>query len=212
MRSVLVANLKGGCGKTTIATNLAVAFAAGGRAIALADADRQRSSLAWCELRPGHVPPVRALNWIKQQSEVPAGIDRLVIDAPAAMTAGEAEELVRLADVVLVPVLPSVFDEMATRRFVARIEEIKAIRKQRKGLLLVANRVRLNTRAAERLEGFMRDLGHEPAGRIIERALYGELASQGLSLFDINTRAAYETAVHWLPLLERIEAALREPG
>ena len=90
-----------------------------------------------------------------------------------------------------------------------RIEEIKAIRKQRKGLALVANRVRANTRAADRLEDFLREIGHEAAGRIADRAIYGELAVQGLSLFDVNTRPAIETAVHWLPLLGFIEQTLR---
>ena len=209
MRTVLVANIKGGCGKTTLATNLAVAFAVAGRATALADADRQKSSLQWCQTRPEGVPAVMGLNWTKRQGEVPKGIDRLVIDAPAAMTPAQSEALIELADVVLVPVLPSVFDERATRRFLERIEEIKAIRKQRKGLALVANRVRAHTRSAERLDDFLREIGHEAAGRIADRAIYGELAVQGLSLFDVNTRPAIETAVHWLPLLGYIEDSLR---
>ena len=209
MRTVLVANIKGGCGKTTLATNLAVAFAVGGKAVALADADRQKSSLQWCALRPEGVPQVQALNWTKRIGEVPKGIDRVIIDAPAAMTPSQSEELIRQADAVLIPVLSSLFDEQATLRFLERIEEIKAIRKQRKGLALVANRIRVNSRATERLETFLREIGHEPAGRIADRAIYGELACQGLSLFDVNTRPAIETAVHWLPLLGFIEETLR---
>jgi len=209
MRTVLVANVKGGCGKTTLATNLAAAFAAGDKRVALADADRQRSSLEWLALRPDTAPEIAGLAWARRQEEPPKGTERLVIDAPAAMTGGEAEELVRLADVVLVPVLPSIYDEMATRRFVARIEEIKAVRKQRKNVALVANRVRTGSRAAERLEAFFRDMGHEPAGRIVERALYSELAARGLSLFDVDTRQAIELALPWLPLLAFLEGAMR---
>lgn len=209
MRTVLVANVKGGCGKTTIATNLAAAFAAAGRATALADADRQRSSLDWLARRPETAAPIAGLSWSKRRSDPPKGTQRLVIDAPAAIGGSQTEDLVRLADIVLVPVLPSVFDEMATRRFIERIEEIKAVRKQRKNLALVANRVRTGSRAAERLEAFFADLGHEPAGRIVERALYSELADRGLALFDVNTRQTYDLALPWLPLLEFLEGAMR---
>ncbi|MCW5738455.1 MAG: ParA family protein, partial [Enhydrobacter sp.] len=97
----------------------------------------------------------------------------------------------------------------ATSRFIDRVEEIKAVRRQRKNVALVANRMRTGSRAAERLEAFFRDLGHEPAGRIVERALYSELADRGLSLFDIDTRQAYELALPWLPLLEFLEKAMR---
>ena len=53
MIAVLVANTKGGCGKTTISTHIAAAFANSGRRTALADADRQHSSFQWARLRPG---------------------------------------------------------------------------------------------------------------------------------------------------------------
>ncbi len=212
LRTVLVTNIKGGCGKTTLATNLAIAFAAGGLKTVIADADKQRSSLTWCALRPKGAANVRGVNWAKGPSDLPKDTQRLVIDGPAAIGRGEAEDLIKKADIVMVPVLPSIFDEHATARFVERIEKVKAIRKNRKPLVMVANRVRLHTRATERLDTFLQELGHEPAAHILERAVYGELACQGLSLFDVNTRAAYDNALHWLPLLETIEDALREIG
>lgn len=70
MRAILVANVKGGCGKTTVATHLAAAFAAGGLNTVLADADRQRSSLLWCEMRPGHAAPIAPLDWRDRKSVV----------------------------------------------------------------------------------------------------------------------------------------------
>ncbi|MGH6905853.1 MAG: AAA family ATPase, partial [Geminicoccaceae bacterium] len=82
---VLVANTKGGCGKTTVSTHLAAAFAGAGQRTALADADRQRSSLEWTRLRPGTAPPIAGLDWSKDVAQPPKGLDRLVIDAPAAM-------------------------------------------------------------------------------------------------------------------------------
>jgi chromosome partitioning protein len=79
---VLVANTKGGCGKTTISTHLAAASAQNGQRTALADADRQRSSLAWTRLRPGTAAPIAGLDWSKATEAPPRGIERLVIDAP----------------------------------------------------------------------------------------------------------------------------------
>ncbi|MDW8370542.1 MAG: ParA family protein, partial [Geminicoccaceae bacterium] len=111
MIRILVTNLKGGCGKTTLATNLAGAFARGGLATTLADVDRQRSSLAWLALRAPGVPTVHGVDWRKEPGLVPPGTARLVIDAPAAIRVKEVEELLVSADLVVVPVLPSLFDE-----------------------------------------------------------------------------------------------------
>ena len=212
MRALLVANVKGGCGKTTLATHLAAAFAAGGLRTTLADADRQRSSLLWCKMRPERAARVAAADWTRRPEDIPAGTERLVIDGPAGLARGEREALVRHADLVVVPLLPSVFDEQATAGFVRRVERIKAVRRGRKPLAIVANRLRPHSRAALRLEAFMDELGYEPAGRIPERAIYGELACQGLALFDIATRQTSDNALHWLPLLEYIETTFRQAG
>lgn len=205
MIRILVTNLKGGCGKTTIATNLAGAFARGGLATTLADADRQRSSLAWSALRPTTAPPIAAVDWRKQPGEIPGDTARLVIDAPAALRVKEVEELLALADLVVVPVLPSVFDEGSTARFLDRLDELKPVRKGRKPVLVVANRLRPRSRAAARLEAFLDRLGHAPVARLADRSLYGELAVRGLSLFDAAPRAAAATFAEWQPFLRRIE-------
>jgi len=89
---ILVANRKGGCGKTTIATNLAAAFAAGGLTTALADVDRQRSGLDWLGLRPATAAPIARLDWHKEITEPPGEVQRLVIDAPAALRMSDVED------------------------------------------------------------------------------------------------------------------------
>src|SRR3712207_2178522 len=109
MLTVLVANIKGGCGKTTIATHLAAAFATGGQTTLLADVDRQRSSLGWIDRRPASAALLTGLDWTKDLPAPPKGSGRLVIDAPAALKTKQIEELVKLADVIVLPVLPSAF-------------------------------------------------------------------------------------------------------
>ena len=74
MISVLVVNTKGGCGKTTVATNLAGAFAVDGARTALADVDRQRSSLQWLDLRPANVARIEGLDWTKATGRPPKGL------------------------------------------------------------------------------------------------------------------------------------------
>ena len=101
MLRILVTNIKGGCGKTTLATNLAAAFAVGGLQTALAEVDRQRSSLGWLRLRREHHAPIQALDWRKAAGEVPDRTQRLVIDAPANMRMAHVEDLIREADLVL---------------------------------------------------------------------------------------------------------------
>lgn len=205
MIRVLVTNMKGGCGKTTLASNLAGAFARGGFATALADVDRQHSSLDWLELRPEDAPPIQPLDWRKAADGGLDGVARLVIDAPANLRMKEVEALIREADLIIVPVLPSLFDEGSTRRFLARLEELKPIRKGKKGVLVVANRLKPRTKAAQRLEAFLDSLNMRPAGRLSDRALYGEVAVQGLSVFDIKGRGAEEIHNEWRPLLRAVE-------
>ena len=205
MLRVLVTNIKGGCGKTTIATNLAAAFAVGGFATGLVEVDRQRSSLTWLKLRDGHGRPITGLDWRKEVVGPPPELRRLVIDAPANLRMRHVDELIGAADLVVVPVLASVFDEGSTERFLAKLEELKPIRKGRKSVALVANRLRSRSKATQRLETFLARLGQPIAARLSDRAVYGELAVQGLSIFDLDGALVRPVREEWRPLLNTIE-------
>lgn len=204
--TVLVANTKGGCGKTTTATHLASAFAHAGLATSLADADRQRSSLGWLATRPASVPPIVGLDWVKDAEKVPSGTERLVIDAPAALRFGRLEDLIASADVVVVPLQPSVFDERSTAKLVARVEALKPVRKGRKVMGLVANRLKPRSRAAARLEAFAEGLAQEVVARIPDRAVYAEVALDGLSVFDLGGARGGRLRADWLDVLRFCEA------
>lgn len=205
--SILVTNTKGGCGKTTIATNLAAAFANAGFATGLADVDRQKSSLGWLASRPATAVPITGLDWRKATTKLPGGLQRLVIDAPAGVRVAHVEDLLKSADLVIVPVLASVFDERSTTRFLAKLEAIKPIAKGKKSLLIVANRQRARQRAAQRLREALNELGIEPAAELGDRAVYTELAEAGLGLFDVAPSRAAAGRADWLPLLRAIEVA-----
>ena len=202
--SVLIGNIKGGCGKTTLAIHLAAAFATAGYATILADCDRQRSSLKWLARRPEDAPEIVGADWSKALTPLPENAERLVIDAPAAMRHRDAKELVGLADLVIVPVLPSLLDEDATAYFLRKLGEIKSVRKHRRALALVANRIRTGTKAAEELERYF--AGREPglSARLRDSQIYPALTRAGITVFESATARARGYAEEWRPILELV--------
>ncbi len=205
MITVLVANPKGGCGKTMIATHLAAACATGGFPTALADTDPQRSSLHWLDSRPADAAPITGIDWTDTMGDPAAGTARLVIDSPASLSMKALRALVRRADFIIVPVLPSAFDVRATADFLKEFRALKAIRRKGKPFAVVRNRVRRGSRSAARLDSFLGDTKTADAGMILDRALYNETAWLGLSIFDLRTRQAFELQRDWIPLVRHIE-------
>lgn len=211
-RVILVANVKGGCGKTTVATHLAAASAGAGRSTVLADLDRQRSSLQWIARRPPDAAPIVGVDWTRELGEAKPGTACIVLDAPAALKAKQVEDLVRLADVVVVPVLPGAFDEGATRRFLTRLDELKAIKKGRIPVAVVGNRVKARTRAAAGLDRFLDGVGHAVVARLRDSQLYADAAAQGLSVIDLAGARARDVKADWAPILAWLDATARGAG
>jgi len=206
MIAVLVANTKGGCGKTTISTHLAAAFATTGRRTALADADRQHSSFQWTRLRPGNAAAITPLDWVDRLTDPPKGTECLVIDAAAAMKTKHVFELVKLADVIVVPVLASAFDQSTTAAFLNKLNEFKSIRKNKKPVAVVRNRVRPRTHAAARLARFLHEIEHQDLGSLTDRTIYNDVAAAGLSIFDLSGKRAEASRKDWQAVLDYVGA------
>lgn len=219
---VVVANAKGGCGKTTVATTLASALAQGGARVGLADADPLRGGLDWLARRPADAAPVAAFDWTRPAPlarRISAirrrRLDWLIVDAPAALGApsrggGGLWSLIDQADAVVAPVTPSVYDMRATRTFISYLENAPAIRSGGAELFLVANRVRPRRRATLRgaLESFYRACDIEPTATLSDRAAYPKLAAEGLALFDTGACRHRASRAQWTPLLRTLGAAV----
>lgn len=206
MLKILVANAKGGCGKTTVATHLAAALATSGRSTLLADADRQRSSLGWLARRPPNAAPIVGLDWSRDLGKPDKRMQCLVIDAAPALRRKGIAELVGLTDLVVLPMLPSAFDEDAARRFLTRLGGLRSIANGRKPVAVIGNRIRGGTRAADRLEKFFGELGRPVVARLRDSQLYPEVAAKGLSLFDAAGKRELALRRDWQPLLAFVAA------
>ncbi len=205
MKTILVANRKGGVGKTMVAITLAAALASRGDRVALADADPQKSASRWLKHRPDGAAPIRAVDWTDDADlgDAPKKADWLVIDAPGALSGERTERLVAEAAAVVSPVLPSYFDADSTRRFLKEVEHIKRVRKGKVGVHLIANRVR-SGRAADRLAAFFDKLGQQPVAWISERAAYADLAEQGLAVFDKPQKLYLPIRGQWAPVIAAV--------
>lgn len=201
MRSILVANPKGGSGKTTLATHLAAYLAGLGRQVVLADLDRQQSAAAWLKRRPVLLPTIHSAQTSKQALKP----DWMVIDSPAGLHGAKLSAAVKLAELVIVPVQPSAFDMLATDDFLRVLREEKAIRKGRSQVAMVGMRVDPRTRSATELAEFLLAAEFPVLTYLRDTQLYVQCAHEGVSLFDLPASRTTRDMEQWQALLEWIE-------
>ncbi len=155
MRSILVMNSKGGCGKTTLATNLAGYYAARGKSVTLVDYDPQESSIDWLDARGSDRAPIVGIAASRDAVRIPKNTDYVIMDSPAAVHGRPLAELVRKADIILMPVLPSPIDVRAARNFLNEVNKLRKVVNADVKFATVANRVRENTVAAHDLYEYL---------------------------------------------------------
>lgn len=203
MPVISIINPKGGVGKTTLATNLAGFFATSRRKTMLGDVDQQQSSRDWLNLRPQTAPEIESWD-IRSGSVVrpPKGVTHIVLDTPAQIDARKLADVVRLSDRILVPLQPSMFDALATGKFIERLRgEFRNGKKFSDTVAFVGMRIDPRTHAADQLARFVNDMGIPVAGYLRDTQNYVHLAAHGLTLFDVPASRVAQDRDTWEPLL-----------
>lgn len=206
MQSILILNSKGGCGKTTIATNLASRFALDGSNVMLADYDPQGSGLQWLEKRPAQRPTIVGVAAWRDPVRAPQKPDYLIMDAPARVAGSEFKSLMRHANTILIPVLPSPIDIRACAQFMRHVLLAHRAMRHAGRLAVVANRVRETTLIYEKLCRFLSSLEIPFVATLRETQNYIRAAEQGLGVFELPGSVAAQDVAQWQPLLEWIQA------
>lgn len=201
MPVIVIANPKGGVGKSTLATNVAGLLARQGHAVMLGDVDRQQSARQWLALRPGHLPAIRG--WDVDAADIvrpPKGTTHVVLDTPAGLHGKRLDAVLKIADRLLVPLQPSLFDIQATHGFV---QELQAHRRSGQiGVGLVGMRVKEHTLSNEQLHQYLATLPVPVVAWLRDTQNYVQLAAHGLTLWDVAPSRVERDLEQWQPLKE----------
>jgi len=236
MRKIMLLNAKGGCGKSTLATNLASYYASQGKSVVIADFDRQGSSMEWLDARPQDRPPIRGIAAWREPLRVPRSTDYVIMDVPAGAHGPDLTALVRRAQTVIIPVLPSPTDIRAAAHFIHEALLVGKIVRNETRLAVVANRVRentsvqntmesvlnrmsisystLNTQIYHNLERFLSRLRIPFIATLRESQNYLVADARGLGIFDLNRSQVTRDTEQWEPLLKWLESkrSIPEPA
>lgn len=213
MRHVMVMNSKGGCGKSTLATNVASWFAGQGHKVAVADYDPQRTSLDWLAIRPGDLPRIEGIAaYDEGLRSVPRDTDVLVIDAPARTHGAEMNELVRRAETILVPVMPSPIDMKACAYFMAELLELGKVQRAQARLAVVANRVRENTLMFEQLDQYLGKFKVPYLAALRQSANYLRAFERGMGIFELPEYLASPDWQQWQPITKWLGSKKSQPA
>lgn len=181
----MVLNPKGGCGKSTIATNIASYYATKGKSVALVDFDPQGSSIDWLGARPDDAPQITGIAAWKDGFKAPCNTEFLIMDVPAGVHGKELTALIRRAQSVVIPVLPSPIDMRAAAKFVHEIHRVGRVEKNQVKLAVVANRVKEYTLVFQILNKFLKKLDIAFIGKLRDTQNYIRAAEQGLGIFEL---------------------------
>jgi len=217
LRKIVVLNPKGGCGKSTLATNLAGYLAHAGNSVAIMDFDPQGSSMRWLKVRPGNAAPIHGISAFNVRSSatrswqlrVPTSIRYLIVDTPASVPAENLAELTSGAHAVLIPVLPSDIDIHAASRLIADLLVVAKISRRMGRLGVVANRVRENTLGYRKLMLFLEHLSISVIGELRDSQNYVYAADQGTSIPEMQISRVRKDLASWEPISAWLEERLK---
>lgn len=210
MPVIMVANPKGGVGKSTLATNIAGYLARQGHAVMLGDLDVQQSSRQWLARRAPGLPPIQSWALSKAEGKTlakpPKGVSHVVLDTPAGLHGKRLEAGFALADRLLIPLQPSLFDIQATYSFLQSLQDLRGQSGRGPALALVGMRAREGTLSSQQLQQFVQGLDVPVLGLLRDTQNYVQLAARGLTLWDVAPGRVERDLAQWQPLLAWLDA------
>ena len=218
-KKIVVLNSKGGCGKTTLSTNLASYYAANGYPTALLDYDPQDSATRWLRQRPedrpgihgiaaGHSPGASVTRSF--QMRIPPGTERIILDTPASLKRMDMIDILRGAAAIVIPMLPSAIDSYVTVAFIRELGSMSRTYAPAAPFAIVANRVRRNTRALSSLMEFLGRFDMQPVALLRDTQNYVHAAETGLGIHEMNRHQTRVDREQWNPLVEWLETVHSE--
>ena len=205
MRSILVVNPKGGCGKTTIATNLATYYAVWGTSTALVDLDPQQSSMDWVRIRPKGENPIQGFNGLKGKIFPDDDTQRVIYDCPARTDSAKVARLIQLVDVVIIPVMPSAIDMRVAASFIADIMGKVRANNSNAIMGVVANRTQKNYHSYGALLDFLKALDVPFVGALRNSQNYVKAADTGVGIFEMTLSDTKADMKEWEPIIKWVE-------
>lgn len=203
-RTILVANSKGGSGKSTVATNIAAAYAQLGYVTSLVDTDPQLSSSRWLSMRPSGYPYISGVIGVPSDADadydwnesVPVDAERVVLDSRGSMVGEELYQFIDSADDILIPVLPSAIDMQSTADFLMDVYGYVNSRGAGQRVMLVGNRLNKRNKFYYRLNRFMKRMGRQDIILLPDSYIFLRCSDEGLGVADLESYARYKQAIN----------------
>lgn len=203
MRKIMVLNSKGGCGKSTIATNLASYYASyEGKKVTLVDFDPQGSSLDWLKVRPKILPEILGINATKDSVRFSKDTEIVIMDVPARIEGRELAGLVKRVETIIIPVLPSPIDIRAGAKFIKELLINGRVSRKETKVAVVANRVRENTLSYHALYAFLKSLKIPFVTTIRDTQNYIHAEEKGVGIFEMAPSKVWQDLEQWDPLIK----------
>lgn len=214
MIRIVVINTKGGCGKSTISTNLASYYACKGFKTVLYDYDQQGSSMHWLKLRASTAPSIYGVSAHKGAAKgvtmswhlrIPPDTSRVVIDTPPGLKGPDLVDQLRGADFILIPVLPSWLDICATADFLRELIVNLKVHRGKARMAIITNKIRKNTHSFKELERFLKKLNIPVLAQLRDSQDYNRVIAMGLGIHEFNHRKLQEDEKQWQGIFNWIE-------
>lgn len=205
-------NPKGGCGKSSIATNLAGYCSKFRQQVVLADLDPQQSASEWLALRPETLPTIEGVSANPLTLDLPKQRGIMLIDTPAAIADEALGSYLKLAHTILVPVLPSAIDIRAANHFIELLLEQRRVLKERVKVAVIANRIKQRTHGFTALQKYLRMLDIPYLTALRDSQNYIRAADNGLSIFELKARDAGNDWREWRPVIDWLGSRDSLPG